>query len=227
MRFTPANRNFPIGTPSIRPLPGAFTLIELLVTIGIIAVLAALLLGGLSMAKTRAGAIQCLSQLKQLGIAMTVYGTDNNELLPAAHSVVPWNGTNPVAWMRAVFPAPAEPAFLTCPSYSRLYNQSPYSYFIGSRAAFVEAGAQPAPLPLRQIHLPTEYILSGDCNFPFEAIDADPDDYTADTLFGMAPIGHGRQVNILFGDMHAIRAKRFDPSSMTFSFSDAGKAWGE
>lgn len=98
---------------------------------------------------------------------------------------------------------------------------------MGSRSAFIEAGAQPASLSLRRISLPSQYILSGDCNFPFQAIDADPDDYTADTLFGLVPVGHNHRVNVLFGDNHVINAKQFEPDSMTFSATEAGKPWGE
>ena len=98
---------------------------------------------------------------------------------------------------------------------------------MGSRSAFIEAGAQPASLSLRHIALPSQYILSGDCNFPFQAIDADPDNYTADTLFGLVPIGHSHQVNVLFPDNHVVKARQFEADSMTFSTTEAGKPWGE
>jgi prepilin-type N-terminal cleavage/methylation domain-containing protein len=61
---------------------GAFTLIELLVVVAIIALLAALLLPTLGKAKESAQRIQCLSQLKQWGVAFHSYAHDNEGVMP-------------------------------------------------------------------------------------------------------------------------------------------------
>jgi prepilin-type N-terminal cleavage/methylation domain-containing protein/prepilin-type processing-associated H-X9-DG protein len=96
----------------------AFTLIELLVVIAIIAILAAMLLPALAKAKQKAQMANCISDLKQWSLTLSVYATDSNDLMPrdgtadngqytpdnAAGTTAPFSGgpQDPYAWFNTL-----------------------------------------------------------------------------------------------------------------------------
>lgn len=85
-----------------------FTLVELLVVISIIALLIALLLPALSAAREVARQTNCMSNLRQVGLAFQMYANDNNEWLPGfrnfGHSDDDWpywmDYIDPTDWNR-------------------------------------------------------------------------------------------------------------------------------
>jgi prepilin-type N-terminal cleavage/methylation domain-containing protein/prepilin-type processing-associated H-X9-DG protein len=115
-------RKNPHSVNALRREAGAFTLIELLVVIAIIAILAAMLLPALSKAKQKAQAVQCLSNMRQWGLALQIYAGDAGDYIPRdgtdqsgtyASYGVPSDApagtpTDPYAWFNVLPPVVAD-----------------------------------------------------------------------------------------------------------------------
>src|SRR5215831_17043066 len=68
--------------PGLGRLGAGFTLIELLCVIAIIAILAALLLPAVVKAKAKAQRIECINNLRQVGLAFLSFAHDHNSQFP-------------------------------------------------------------------------------------------------------------------------------------------------
>jgi|YNPNPStandDraft_1061719.scaffolds.fasta_scaffold13599_6 prepilin-type N-terminal cleavage/methylation domain-containing protein len=104
-----------------------FTLIELLVVIAIIAILAAILFPVFAKAREKARMTSCLSNEKQLGLAVMMYAQDYDETLPYHQHpcCIPYFARDPrVTWISGITPYVKNAGVWACPSAVNAWETS-------------------------------------------------------------------------------------------------------
>ncbi|MBM3475983.1 MAG: DUF1559 domain-containing protein [Armatimonadetes bacterium] len=213
-----------------------FTLIELLVVIAIIAILAAILFPVFARAREKARQTSCLSNLKQLGLGVNMYVTDNDETYPPfAYMPVPGNPATAVTAFDSVTPYIKNRQILLCPNdkVGRVLGgpvsiiPSPpapqASYAANLADAYIFAAGLDTVPPMYVFGDP-QGLLSGGAMFPGVVSEGDLQ-YTAETTLMwdgeftstgspiLQPIAcHNGVFNVAFADGHSKAAK--DPKKL-------------
>jgi prepilin-type processing-associated H-X9-DG protein len=204
-------------------------LVELLIVIGIIALLAALLLPALRVARETAQRTRCAAQLRQLGAALIAYANSNRGSLPAWSGWHTWprglpEDTEGPTWTEEMIPfigSPDSQAY-NCPSYPGHCR----NYFLSAIWASVNNRHS---TPLSSIRMSSRFIVSGDITeinvYPppygtndHTMADADYSDEARPliTFGGDGFVMHRGGNNVLFDDGHVETYLDFDIHEMTF-----------
>jgi len=96
----------------------AFTLIELLVVIGIIAVLIAILMPALKKAREQANRVSCMSNQRQVALAIFMYVQESKGKLPSVMKQAPPSAT----WSQQIQPILKNTKVLNCPSSEIIFD---------------------------------------------------------------------------------------------------------
>ncbi len=128
-----------------------FTLIEMLVVIAIIAILAGLLMPAVQNARESANRVQCINNLKQIGLAILQYADDHNQVLPSGRM---FNGS--ATWAVLIFPYMEQDPLFGAWDLSKTYAEQNDTARKTLLASFF--------CPSRRDPTTTPVSLSGDCD---------------------------------------------------------------
>ncbi|MDR1281928.1 MAG: prepilin-type N-terminal cleavage/methylation domain-containing protein [Opitutaceae bacterium] len=190
--------------PMLSRPDAAFTLIELLTVIVIIGILAGLVLGTMSKVRSGARRARCLSNLRQLHLAVVLYADDNKDLIVQNLPVI--NGYQSITWVEALAPYLQVPAtavtandvrptgVFACPASTLLTRSGGKSDYGKNYQA---NGTASGKLKMNAVALPNRVILLADANHGTL-----PENCGRD-LGAIRPAArHGGRANVMYFDGH-------------------------
>ncbi len=217
-------------------IANSFTLIELMVTIAIIAILAALLLPTLGMAREKAMQIKCASNMKQLKMTVDNYADDYDDYLLPSGIKTP---DTTLAWNRIIFIelgykpgnhwSKNKRVFYHCPSElgndpvsrnsSWAFTDYAMNYYSRPRADVLGSSSTYLWIKRNNIKQPSERGVL------FDAGDCGTSPYLATLNMGTAycPLipRHNKGVNIIFEDGHLTWVSYYKELVPTFNFNSS------
>ena len=189
-----------------------FNLIELLVVIAVIAILSALLLPALGRAKEKSKAAQCLNNLRQWDLALSMYLHDNNDTIPRrGQGIQPLQEIDrPEDWFNSLppmiglpsyqtlatngaIPMPGDKSIYVCPTAHPTTNQYFLSYAMNF---YLSPTLRPMPHRLPDIPHPSAlaFMADGGCAYSSTVPSSLP--------YSVQP-RHAQRANVTFLDGHA------------------------
>jgi len=200
-----------------------FTLIELLVVIAIIAILAAILFPVFARAREKARQTSCLSNTKQIALAVDMYATDYDGCFPMS---IYLGGTQVITFYHALMPYMKNAQMLQCPSEKDRIRMSELQALVpiplapgltsvgynGNYRVFEDGpsnpltGANDAVVSQTQLNYPSDTIVMSDGEIEL-----------APTLFNSPVVAaHNWTFNAAFADGHAKAAKAVENRSFVY-----------
>ncbi|MDD2710062.1 MAG: prepilin-type N-terminal cleavage/methylation domain-containing protein [Verrucomicrobiae bacterium] len=174
-----------------------FTLVELLVTISILSILFSLLLPALSKTKEKVRQINCLSHLKQFGLAINSYSNDYDGYLPNYHNgSVMWHMLLP-RYLGMPDTNKASPLWLKCPTVTRWGTEAGNTNYTYGYNVYAGDMRSPETLPalrLDQVTRPAERLIMADS---YNTGIGNP------TAMGVGCYRHNNGCNLLYVDGHS------------------------
>lgn len=217
----------------MRRKSNGFTLIELLVVISIIAVLAGILMPVFARARENARKTRCLSNVKQLGLAMLMYAQDYDEVMPFYN--IAGNPSNLRRWdqmMATMGYTPSVPmneGIMRCPSHGATASIPSYGYVVAyDTASYRGLGLSGAALTRFSDHTSVAMLMdaqaTNDPNGVSYRVEVYWDDNYETYCYSRVAYRHDNGVSVCYLDGHAgfVPYAHFHPATGKYSMADQG-----